>query len=174
MRTTLVLLSWWLLCSACGDQETTTAVSGRSGAEVTTVYLVRHAEKGDGEDPDLTEAGRERAERLSRLLADEEIVAVFTTPFRRTRQTATPTAEHQGVPVSTYDAGQLTKIAERVVNAHRGGSVLVVGHSNTTPELATILSEGETFEAISEDDYGTLLVISIPTAGRPSVERRTY
>ena len=174
MRNFIVLLCLFLLSAACNGSEAPTESSNGTDKGSTTVYLVRHAEKGDGEDPDLTAEGKQRAQRLSDLLADEAIVAVYSTAFQRTRQTATPTAKHHNLSVTDYDAGQLDQFAQQIVDSHRGGAVLVVGHSNTTPELAGILSEGKQFDAISEDDYGNLLVITLPSSGRPSVERRTY
>ena len=176
MRNLVILLCLLLVSVACNGSEKTSETKQRPSSEsqTTTVYLVRHAEKGDGEDPDLTEAGRARAERLREILAAEPIVAVYTTAFNRTRQTATPTADHHGVPVKTYDPGNLVRVAETIMNAHEGGAILVVGHSNTTPELAGILSEGKSFAAIGEDDYANLLVVRVPVAGRPTVERRTY
>ena len=174
MRKIITLLCLLLLSVACNGTEAPNENRDQADPAVTKIYLVRHAEKDDGEDPDLTDAGRERATRLSQLLAEENILAVYSTNFRRTRQTATPTADLHGLPVSTYDPGQLERLAKRIEDSHRGGAVLVVGHSNTTPELATMLSGGQRFDAISEDDYGNLLVISISQENRTTVERRTY
>lgn len=101
------------------------------------VFAVRHAEKADGPDPGLTERGRARARALADLLADAGITHVFSSDYRRTRETAEPLAARLGLPVLTYDARKLPALVERL-NALTG-RVLVVGHSNTTPALVDLL-----------------------------------
>src|SRR5690606_3438451 len=70
------------------------------------VVVVRHAEKADdgGSDPALSGAGHERAASLARSLAGRNVVAIYTTGFRRTRDTVAPTATAQGLAVTVYDA----------------------------------------------------------------------
>jgi len=77
----------------------------------TTIYLVRHAEKqttGNGSmmisDPDLTEDGRLRAKALADTLAGKKITAVYATQYKRTQQTAEPTAILKLTPIKRYDA----------------------------------------------------------------------
>ena len=54
------------------------------------VVIVRHAEKANGgNDPDLSSAGRARANELARILKDSGITAIFSTEFKRTQETAT-------------------------------------------------------------------------------------
>jgi broad specificity phosphatase PhoE len=56
-----------------------------------TIFVVRHAEKADAtKDPDLSEAGRARAEALAKALRDAKIAAIYATEFKRTQQTAAP------------------------------------------------------------------------------------
>jgi broad specificity phosphatase PhoE len=100
-----------------------------------TVYLVRHAETvgGDGDDRYLGEAGRARAEALADMLEEVGIQRVYSTDYRRTRETAAPIAGRLGLEVEPYDPRDLAGFAEELLSL--GQVVLVVGHSNTTPEL---------------------------------------
>jgi phosphohistidine phosphatase SixA len=120
-------------------------------------FLVRHAEKADqSEDPPLTEAGRARAEALARMLKDAGVDGVFSSDFERTRDTAAPLARHLGLEVAPYDPNALADLAKTLRASP--GRYLVVGHSNTTPELAGLLG-GEPGPPIPEDEYDRLYVL---------------
>ncbi len=112
-----------------------TALSGASGE--TTVFLVRHAEKQKGANPSLTAAGLRRAEALAAQLIDEELTAIYSTDYARTRETAAAVSKATGVAVSLYDPSDLPDFAKTV--KVMSGRILVVGHSNTTPELVSLL-----------------------------------
>lgn len=129
--------------------------------------VVRHAEKAndDPEDPTLTAAGQARALRLSELLANEPIVAVYATEFRRTQQTAQPTADRHRVPVTRYfSKGPAIESAVQWLRKYRNGTVLIVGHSNTVPEIVGALS-GENVESIPDDQYGRFYRVTIDHDG---------
>ena len=139
-------------------------VTGQAWAgESSLVFLVRHAEKtteeayGQLKDPRLTAAGKERAEVLARLLAPAGITAVHSTDYRRTRETAAPTAEALGLDVQLYDARMLESFANELKQSQ--GRHLVVGHSNTTPQLVRLLG-GEPGEPIDEaTEYDRLYIL---------------
>lgn len=135
-----------------------------AAAQAVVVYLVRHAEKASGgKDPELTEAGRARALTLSRTLGDAGIDAIHSTDFKRTRQTAAPLAERLGIEVRTYDWDELQALAAAMRAA--GGRHLVVGHSDTTPELVGLLG-GEPGPAIDEpSEYDRLYMVTIAPDG---------
>lgn len=130
--------------------------------EVTTVYLVRHAEKQTGDDPGLTAAGRERARQLAHVLEDAGIDAVFSTDWARTRETAAPVAAVAGLSPQLY-----TSAAEvaGAIREHRGGDAagdtfLVIGHSNTLDDVAASL--GVTgLSDLDESEYDRLYVIHL-------------
>ncbi|MGH8077319.1 MAG: SixA phosphatase family protein [Lysobacter sp.] len=106
--------------------------------------VVRHAEKrsDDPRDPLLTDAGLARAQRLAVSLAAEPLAAVYATSYRRTQQTAAPSAAAHGLPVTTYDAKQEAKqLAATLKHRHASGTVLIVGHSNTVPGIAAALCD---------------------------------
>lgn len=104
--------------------------------------IVRHAEKrsDDPRDPQLSEAGLARAQRLAAAMSTQPLAAVYATGYRRTQQTAAPSAAVHGLAVTTYDAKQdAREFAVSLKQRHGSGTILVVGHSNTVPEIASAL-----------------------------------
>jgi phosphohistidine phosphatase SixA len=121
-------------------------------------FLVRHAEKADqSEDPPLTEQGRLRAEGLARLLKDAGVERIYSSDFTRTRETAAPLADALGLEVVSYDPKALSALADVLLSS--SGRSLIVGHSNTTPELAGLLG-GAPGPPIPEDEYDRLYVLT--------------
>ena len=110
-----------------------------------TVILVRHAEKADvSSDPDLSEAGRARAEALSVALAVAGIDLVLVTSLKRTAQTAGPAAEAAGImpEAVSIDGGTEAHVSAVAARARQAGAeetVLITGHSNTVPLIARLL-----------------------------------
>ncbi|MDA8016002.1 MAG: histidine phosphatase family protein [Thermoanaerobaculia bacterium] len=146
----------------------------------TTIVLVRHAEKDRSNptdnDPRLTEEGHARAQALVHTLGNAGIDSVYSTPYRRTRDTARPLAKHLGIGLERAPVGNHAKgMAKRIRDRHAGQTVLVVGHSNTTPELARAL--GIASPPVIEDHvYDQLWVIKLPadTDSAPSLLRLRY
>ena len=120
-------------------------------------YVVRHLEKAAGSDPPLTEEGATRARQLAELLADREIAAVFATQTQRAMQTARPLAERLGLSVRAYDPSDPDALVRAARQA--SGPVLVVGHSNTVPDLVERFG-GAAQPSMSEEEYGTVFVIA--------------
>ena len=140
-------------------------------SEGSVFFLVRHAEKADqSDDPPLTEQGRARARNLARLLKDAGVEKIYSSDFVRTLDTARPLASVLGLEVTSYDPRALPELAATLLAAP--GRYLVVGHSNTTPELAGLLG-GEPGAPIPEDEYDRLYVVSRrPGAGATTVVLR--
>lgn len=160
-----------LLASACG----TTRPAADRDAGVTFI-VVRHAEKAtdDPDDPNLSATGQARAAQLARRLSDEPVAAVYATEFRRTQQTGQPTADAHGVPVSAYYArGPATESAARWKQQHDRGTVLVVGHSNTVPELVAALC-GCQAEPMDDTEYGRLSIVRIDRQGKATLDVQAY
>ena len=159
VRLALLLLSLAASAPAAWAQAT---------GEPTVVFLVRHAEKAaaPAADPPLTDEGAERARLLAQLLGDAGLDAVLSTDTERTRATAAPTAEAAGRDVGLYDPRRLDELAARLrALAGAGERTLVVGHSNTTPELVRLLG-GEPGTAIDEPaEYDRLYVLTLPAGG---------
>lgn len=141
-----------------------------------TFVIVRHAEKaGDGsQDPPLTAQGAARAQRLADSLRGRPLQAVYATAFARTQRTAAPTADAHGLPVITYDAKQpAADFATRLRREHGAGTVLVVGHSNTVPDIAAALCACSV-AAMRDDEYDRRTVIRIDRAGHASFREERY
>ena len=117
--------------------------------------LVRHAEKkAEGRNPELTEAGKQRATKLIKLLQNTQLDEVFSTNYLRTVMTAEPIAQLKKLGVEIYDPSNLQQFAERLKTNYKGKRILVSGHSNTTPTLVNLLLENEVYQQIDEKDYG--------------------
>src|SRR5687768_641949 len=149
--------------------------SGCSGdaGELTTFILIRHAEKGnDGtEDPDLTEQGISRAEKLSEMLRNTPIAAIYTTNYKRTRNTVAPLAKIHDTNVQPYEAFK-PDVIEDMLEKHRGGTVVISGHSNTTPWTANLLTGSETYKDYAESEYGIILIVTVTGVGKGAIVTR--
>ena len=135
--------------------------------ETVVVYLVRHAEKAnDGtDDPPLAIAGRIRVQTLKALLRDVDLTHVRTTDWKRTRDTARPFAEEAELALAMYDPRELENLAGEIMA--EPGRHLVVGHSNTTPQLVAALG-GDPAGEINDLEYDRLYILVIQP-GRPTV-----
>lgn len=130
-----------------------------------TVFLVRHAERAAtapgspmmADDPDLSGAGIARAEALAKLLKDAKIRAIFTTDLKRTRQTAAPLARDTAVAATALPAKDVAGLVQRIKTAT--GNVLVVGHSNTLPEIITALGIPDPV-TIHDTEFDNLFIVS--------------
>lgn len=159
----LLFVTSFLFLLACNPAPNTpdTPTEKPAPAELTTIILVRHAEKESGDDPGLTEAGQTRADKLAQLLQQQPLAAIYSSPYRRTEATAAPTASQQGITITSYDPKALPDFARQLLDQHVGETVLVVGHSNSTPKLTGLLDQTEAYPSFSEDDYGNLFVLTI-------------
>ena len=122
------------------------------------VLVVRHAEKagGGGNDPDLSVAGYARADALARILKDMQITSVFVTEFKRTQETAAPTAKAAHVPPTVVPANETGSLIAKLGDLN--GCALVVGHGNTIPNL--IKGLGITTPVnIADDDYTEIFIV---------------
>ncbi len=146
----------------------------------TTMIFVRHADKSaaPAEDPSLSEAGRARVAELTRQLADADVVAgidaIYSTPYRRSMETVRPLADRLDLPINTYDADDTEEVLETILKRHKGKIILVVGHSDTLPELIANLGASKKVPPIAEDEYDNIYVISIPWFGKTKTIRLRY
>ncbi|MBU1309339.1 MAG: histidine phosphatase family protein [Gammaproteobacteria bacterium] len=130
-----------------------------------TVYLVRHAEKlPDGKDPALSQCGLARAKALADYFSDKALNAVYATPYQRTQQTASPVAAAKQLSVTAYDPREPKQLLTQLSALSQ--PVLIVGHSNTVPQLVSLLS-GIEMAALTEQDYNLLYRVDL--ADQPSV-----
>ncbi|HLK28422.1 MAG TPA: histidine phosphatase family protein [Puia sp.] len=126
-----------------------------------TYYIVRHAEKDTSDqtakDPSLTEAGKQRAEKLKEILKDENITNVFATNTVRAKSTAQPTADYFHINIEQYSKtdsaffAQLKKIKK---------NVLIIGHSNTVKNIVNGLCNKEKLKAdLKDDEFDNLFTV---------------
>ncbi len=138
------------------------ALASSAWAESPIVFLVRHAERAAisgrvPSDTGLSREGKARAQSLASALKDAKIAAIYTTEFKRTQETAAPLAGSSGIRPEVVSAGDLRPLIAKIKAAR--GNVLVVGHSNTLPQIINALGVGERV-AITEADYDNLFLIA--------------
>ena len=141
-----------------------------------TYVVVRHAEKAtdDPRDPALSEAGQARAMALARRFADIPLTAAYATAYKRTQQTAAPSAKASGIAVTTYDASRpFSTFVSELRAAHAHGTILIVGHSNTVPAIVAALCACKV-SPMGESDYDRLYEVTIDATGRATLAQRTY
>ena len=135
---------------------------------ITTFILVRHAEKDltqSTSDPDLSAEGKNRATRLSELLKKTDITAVYSTPYKRTQQTVAVLAAEKNLTVASYQASKMEEI-DNILKQHAGGTILISGHSNTTPAVLNYLIGEEKHKMFDDSDYGNVVIVSLVTRGK--------
>jgi broad specificity phosphatase PhoE len=144
------------------------------------VILVRHAEKAAEPrgDPDLSDAGQERAKALATALASAHVDAVIVTQYRRTHETAEHVlAARHLTPIVVKAGDDLASHVKAVADAVRaqppGATILVVGHGNTVPAIIGALG-GPKLPDLCDDEYATMFVLDLPASGRPRLVRSTY
>lgn len=129
----------------------------------TTYYLIRHAEKDRSnaaeKDPFLTDLGTARAENWAKVFKDIPLEMVYSTNFKRTKATAQPTLTSKNLVLSIYDDKQMYN--EKFQKETKGKSVLVVGHSNTTPAFVNAILKNQKYEDIPDNENGTLFIVTI-------------
>lgn len=137
-------------------------------AQSHTVFLVRHAEKaaGQGNDPELTAEGRERALRLRDALQPAGPAAIYTTQFQRTQQTAQPLADALNLTVTVIETSKEVAekypevLRERICALPNGASAVVVGHSNTVPDIVHAWTHAPV-KAIEDDEFDRLFMVKL-------------
>lgn len=151
-----------------------------------TVYLVRHAERADEprQDPPLTEKGALRSKELARILGKANVKAIITSQFLRTKQTAEAVSKQANVPVTSVSLSlnpsnprmiseQSTAEVTNKILERGGESVLVIGHSNSIPDVIKMLG-GDVTPAIDEKKYDDLFVVTVYAKGKAKVAHMKY
>jgi phosphohistidine phosphatase SixA len=144
-------------------------VTGANAAPV--VFIVRHAEKASiaDKDPDLSVEGQKRADALAHILKDSQITSVFVTEFKRTQETAAPTARAAHVSPTMIPSNDIGALAEKL--RALTGNALVVGHDSTIPDLLKALGIA-TPVSIPGDDYTEIFAVLLGDA--PQLLRLHY
>jgi 2,3-bisphosphoglycerate-dependent phosphoglycerate mutase len=163
MKKRLLVFSFFILITATWAQE------------ITTIILIRHAEKiSDGsKDPDLTDAGKARALRLADVLKDTKVDAIYSTAFKRTQNTVAPLALSKGLSVLPYQAMK-GEVIDEIIKNFAGKTILICGHSNTTPWTINYLLGKEEYKDFADSDYDNLVIVSLTEKGKGKTTWLTY
>lgn len=131
------------------------------------VFMVRHAEKADhSRNPNLSKPGKERALMLADVLKNANIDQIHSSDYKRTKATAKPIANNLNKKIQIYNPKKLDKLVTKLKDA--GGRHLVVGHSNSTPNLVKLLG-GDSVSKINDDgEYDRLYMLTITKEGTVS------
>lgn len=142
--------------------------------EGTTVILIRHAERvaaPGNDDPHLSAAGKKRAKLLLHVLSQANISAIYTSEKIRTKETAQPLADELGLsPINTLDVQGIKK---DILLNHAGKTVLVVGHTNTVPEVIQLLGDTSGHE-IDDEEFDNMFVATVLGQSKVRVTRLKY
>ncbi len=130
-------------------------------AEPPVVFFVRHAERAAisgrvPSDTGLSEAGQARAQSLAQALKDAHIAAIYTSEYKRTRETAAPLAQLSEVRPEIVPADDLRSLLAKIRASP--GNVLVVGHSNSLPQIINALGV-KSRVSVTESDYDNLFLV---------------
>jgi len=138
-------------------------ISCTSEETKTTYYLIRHAEKdrtdAANKDPNLNRKGLERAERWADYFEKINLNAIYSTNYHRTMQTAEPTAKSKQLAINNYDTRDMYDSIFQ--NNTAGKTVLVVGHSNTTPIFVNNILGEEKHKNMDDHDNASLYIVTI-------------
>jgi len=145
-----------------------------------SIFIVRHAEKASNErDTVLSDAGFKRADCLARTLRDAQIKSGFVTEFKRTQQTAELELKQAGVTATVVAAADGTQTAALAKKAAAIGNVLIVGHSNTVPQIVqSLIGESKPGQApapnMSDSEYDRLTIVQLSGDATPQVTTLHY
>lgn len=149
--------------TACISSQSMDDAKAGGIADRQTIYVIRHLQKADGENPPLNSEGAAAAIRLATMLEDKRIRAIYATPALRAEETGAPLARRLGIAMTSYDPRDPQALVDAAGAVD--GAVLVVGHSNTVPELVERFG-GRPVPQLTEDDYGTIFAIDAAGAVR--------
>ena len=149
------------------------AIASAFQPEPATLIFVRHAERADDgtRNPPISEEGQARAENLYQVLKGSyDVAAIYSTGYKRTQMTAQPTADSLGIEIQEYGLGDFEGLLKGLISEYAGKTVLIVGHSNTTPALINMVIGDNVFEQLDESAYGDLFVVTSNEYGQGEVE----
>ncbi len=137
-------------------------------AQNNTYILIRHAEKDTSivgysmmnADPPLNKLGVKRAKKLIKFLRNYVIDSIYTTNFIRTKTTVEPISKKLGLPLNFYNYKALPQFANQLLNI-QNKTVLIVGHSNSTPQLVNLLTKQQTYKSLDEAVYNKIFIVTI-------------
>lgn len=161
MKLVLTSLLLFVFISISGCKEDQKLAGTDLDPVVSTFYFVRHAEKDrsnpDNVDPELNQKGLGRAMHWAEILNEIDIQAVYSTDYERTSMTAAPTVVKKDLMIQYYNPGEIDIAAFKAENL--GKNVLVVGHSNTTPDFVNKMIGEQKYASMDDTDNGSLFIV---------------
>lgn len=149
----------WLCIVAFSSFTTSISAEPIQQSEFTTIYLIRHAEKETAKpNPKLNQCGKKRALSLAKQFELIGVSKVFSTDYNRTKSTASPMATQKQLDINLYDPRNLESFADQLKTMK--GTIVVLGHSNTTSILAGLLID-KTLLAFDESIYDRLYQVTM-------------
>lgn len=154
----------------------TTTIPALISDTTTTFIVIRHAEKeATGTDPNLNSDGVIRADELTRILSNISINAIYSTPYNRTKQTVTPLATAKSITITEYSATKpYAELVKEITTPNRGKVIVLVGHSNTVPEILKELSNNSFTVSITDSQYDNLFIVNMPDNLSPKITHLKY
>jgi broad specificity phosphatase PhoE len=160
IKTIVLLLAVLTLVAACKEAG---KINLAEKENTSVYYFIRHAEKdrsdSTNKNPSLTIQGLERAKKWALFFKDKNIAAVYSTNYKRTQQTALPIAKEQNLEIISYTAKEL--ISEKFIANNKGKNIVIVGHSNTTPELVNNLLGEKKYEDIADSENNNVFIVTL-------------
>src|SRR4051812_1330557 len=143
---------------------------------VTTVILIRHAEKiidPNNPDVDLSPAGQARAQEIVRMLGDAGINAIYATQYKRTQETVKPLADKLGLSVNVINSKSTGDLLAKIRAENSGQTVFIAGHNNTVPEIIEALG-GPKYPVIPDSEYDNIFIVTVYRTGKAKVVKLKY
>lgn len=140
-------------------------VQSLQAQQSTRIWIVRHGEKNledpTAKDPELTVAGKERAVALSKYLKGKKISALFSTDYKRTKETLAPLAARMKLPVKLYNSKDNKALADTILTHYKGKNVVICGHSNRILGIIAAFGGSSSVKEISEEEYSYIFLMEI-------------
>jgi broad specificity phosphatase PhoE len=135
--------------------------SSLASSHEVTLYLIRHAQAQDDgtKNPHLTELGNQQAQQWAKTFKDVDFDQIMSTDYFRTQETAAQTAKSKSLNVQSYDPNHFD--INKLVTENNGAKILIVGHSNTTPDNINALLKEKKYEWIDHHDHGYLFIVKV-------------
>lgn len=148
---------------SCNFETTGSVETEKTSEKMTTYYFIRHAEKETADpgekDPELTEAGKLRAENWAEVFKAVDFDHIYSTDYKRTRNTAKAIADSQQKDIQLFHKDKFSE--ELAGEEKQNKKVLVVGHSNTNPDFVNQLIAEEKYPEFDESEYGSLFIVTL-------------
>ncbi len=142
---------------------------------LTKVFIIRHAEKADdgSKDPSLSVNGKNRAAAFAKTMSKTRINKIYSTPYKRTRETVDALSVQSGVPVEKYNPMDLDGIKVLVGN-NKGKTLVLVGHSNTIPPILNLFSQSSQYKDIPENEFDNIWILFLKGSQLVDLVQLTY